>query len=305
MSIGSVHALTDRVCPLTERAGPTRPLAYAPAPWLLLKCEKTGFVFLANPPTYEALKEDYAWEVTSKLETTRRREAEPALHLLSAAGKAFRARVIRRNKICALARRFLREAPWPRLQLLDLGCGTGGLLPRIVGSLPAGLRSRCRPYGIELSRELAAVAHHRLVSAGGECFHDNALDGLARFPADHLQLVIMSAFLEHELNPLPLLRRCYTHLVPGGQIIMKVPNFGCLNRIVRGRRWCGFRWPDHVNYFTPATLRAMAARAGFQVARMRFVDRHPFSDNMYAVFEKPHVATSAASTAPAPLPPFD
>jgi SAM-dependent methyltransferase len=291
MSIGSVHAVTDRVCPLTERAGPTRPLAYAPAPWLLLKCEETGFVFLANPPSYEALKEEYAWEVTSKRETTRRQEAEPALHALSAAGKAVRAGVLKRNKIGVLAHHFLQQAPWPRLHVLDLGCGTGGLLPRILGSLADGLRARCKPYGIELSRELAAAAHRRMAGAGGECLHDNALDGLARFPSDHLHLVIMSSFLEHEVNPLPLLRRCFTHLAPGGQIIVKVPNYGCFNRMVRGRRWCGFRWPDHVNYFTPATLRALAARAGFHVARMRFVDRHPFSDNMYAVFEKPHAAS--------------
>ena len=29
------------------------------------------------------------------------------------------------------------------------------------------------------------------------------------------------------------------------------------------KRWCGFRYPDHLNYFTPKTLAAMAGEAGF------------------------------------------
>ena len=97
----------------------------------------------------------------------------------------------------------------------------------------------------------------------------------------------MSSFLEHEVNPLPLLRRCRERLRPGGSIVVKVPNFASLNRKVRGAQWCGFRWPDHVNHFTPDTLRAMARQAGLEVKRMTFLDRHPFSDNMYAVLKKP------------------
>ncbi len=67
--------------------------------------------------------------------------------------------------------------------------------------------------------------------------------------------------------------------------IVKVPNYGCLNRMVMGRRWCGFRYPDHLNYFTPGTLRAAAEASGFR-AWFGLTFRLPTSDNMYAVLSK-------------------
>ena len=64
-------------------------------------------------------------------------------------------------------------------------------------------------------------------------------------------------------------------------VLIKVPNFACWNRAVLGKNWSGFRHPDHVQYFTPATLGAMARRAGFD-AHFRLYGRIPTNDNMYA-----------------------
>ncbi|MCK5445148.1 MAG: methyltransferase domain-containing protein, partial [Rhodospirillaceae bacterium] len=75
-------------------------------------------------------------------------------------------------------------------------------------------------------------------------------------------------------------------LKPGGVAIIKVPNFASLNRLVMGKKWCGLRYPDHLNYFTPRSLKAMAAKAGFQV-KTGLTYQLPTSDNMYAVLVKP------------------
>jgi len=40
--------------------------------------------------------------------------------------------------------------------------------------------------------------------------------------------------------------------------------YACLARQLRGRRWCGYRWPDHVNYFTPETLGSFLRTHGFE-----------------------------------------
>ncbi|MCC5842025.1 MAG: hypothetical protein JJT96_18055 [Opitutales bacterium] len=64
--------------------------------------------------------------------------------------------------------------------------------------------------------------------------------------------------------------------------MIKVPNHNCLNRKVRQGRWCGFRYPDQVNYFTPETLGGMIRRSGLTLYRMRWYDRWPTNDNMYA-----------------------
>lgn len=284
----SSSVTSKRVCPLLERESETEILPYAPAPWVLRRCRETGFVFLENPPAYEAFEEEFAWEVTSRKESDKRQAAEPLLYAASTGLKKFR-RLLKRNKIGELAHAVLRDFPTGQINLLDVGSGWGGLLQNLIASLPPDIGQRCVPYGIELSKQLAQFSNERMAQAGGRCVQDTALNGFSQFPADHFHLIIMSSFLEHEINPLPLLRRCREHLTPGGHVIIKVPNFGCLNRTVRGSRWCGFRWPDHVNYFTPATFCEMVARAGLKIARMNFFDCHPLSDNMYAVVVKPAV----------------
>ena len=62
-----------RVSPLLERNSETINLNLAPHPWKILKCAETGIVFLENPPGYEALKEDFAWEKTYESEVNKRR----------------------------------------------------------------------------------------------------------------------------------------------------------------------------------------------------------------------------------------
>ena len=83
-----------------------------------------------------------------------------------------------------------------------------------------------------------------------------------------------------------MLAACRERLSHDGVVVIKVPNYACLARRLRGRRWCGYRWPDHVNYFTPQSLAAMADRAGLRVARMGLRDRSPLSDSLYAILAR-------------------
>jgi hypothetical protein len=75
-------------------------------------------------------------------------------------------------------------------------------------------------------------------------------------------------------------------LRPNGVAVIKVPNYVSWNRYLRGPKWCGFRFPDHVNYFTPATLRQMAEDIGYRVI-IRWQDRLPTDDNVWAVLQRP------------------
>ena len=145
---------------------------------------------------------------------------------------------------------------------------------------------RARPLGIEISAELAKSASRKLKKLGGKCLHSDALSGLKTLPAGSVSLILMSAYLEHESRPAEVLAESARCLQGGGVVVLKVPNYACWNRRVMGARWCGFRYPDHVNYFTPATMRRMAEGAGLKVARGGWFDAMPTSDNMYAVLVK-------------------
>lgn len=269
-----------RIAPLLTRPGRVEPLSYAPPPWQLQRCLETDIVFLANPPAYDAYSEQFAYEVTFAGESAARRRAEPVRYAVSTALKHFRARVLKRNKMLRLVRALLAGSPGERVHVLDVGCGWGSLLEELGRALPAADQARYVPHGIEISRELARISDGKLRPLGGRCVHASALDGLVEFGGGHFDIIVMASYLEHELNPVPVLRQARAQLRETGSIVVKVPNFDCWNRTLRGARWCGFRWPDHVNYFTPATLRATVAAAGLRVRRF---DANPLSDNMYAV----------------------
>ena len=280
-------AEASRPCPLLERAARSTPLAAAPDPWDLRRCDETGFVYLANPPAQDLFRDEFAWEVTHERESHRRRRCEPVLYALSGAFKTFRQRFLRRDKMAALVGRIVREAARGtaegRIRLVDVGCAQGGLALRIIDRLPRGVAGRLEPIGIEISTYLAKLAHLALRGRGGRCIHGTGIEGLDDVERGSADVVVLSCILEHEISPLPLLRRCRERLALDGRIVVKVPNYACVGRRLRGGRWCGYRWPDHVNYFTPQTLAAMARAAGLEVVRMNAFDRWPLSDSLYAV----------------------
>jgi hypothetical protein len=272
-----------RSCPLLERASRSQPLPYAPFPWSLRRCADTGFVYLANPPAQDLFRDAFAWEVTHKAESQRRQQAEPAIHAMSEAVKTFRRRVLKRDKVAAIGRSIARTFAAGPIRLVDVGCAEGTLIERVVTGVPAAVAERIEPIGIEISNQLAAVAGRTLAGRGGRCIHATGIEGLAMLEPASVHLIVLSCILEHEIEPLKLLRRCRERLTADGQVIVKVPNFNCVGRLLRGRKWCGFRWPDHVNYFTATTLASMARSAGFDVVRMGLFDRSPLSDSLYAV----------------------
>jgi 2-polyprenyl-3-methyl-5-hydroxy-6-metoxy-1,4-benzoquinol methylase len=293
---------TQRHCPLLERPAPSAQLHAAPSPWQLRRCTETGFVFLANPPAQAQFQDEYAWEVTHEREADRRRKSEPAIHAMSTALKTFRQRFLKRDKVATMLSRTIEQCasrkPSGTVRLVDVGCAYGTLAVRVATMLPDDVARRLEPIGIEISNHLAAKADETLRKRGGRCLHGTAIEGLRALEAGHADVIVLSCILEHEIEPLELLRQCRARLAPHGRVIIKIPNYASLGRLIRGRKWCGYRWPDHVNYFTPRTLRMIAEAADLGVTRMNVFDRSPLSDSLYAVLgcdEAPRVARHRAA----------
>jgi len=277
----------EAFCPLVERVTQVEPTEFCRNEWQVVRCTETGFVFLKDPPPYEALEEDLAWEDVYANEKRRRWQAEPIVSRLSwAMAKTTRYLFPNRNRFLKLALAHFGEHSKSQssLRIVDVGCGRGGLLVQFHQKF--GEQGwDVIPTGIEVSKQLAAQTAQRLKPLGGGVIENNAISGAAELEASSTDLIIMSSFLEHEARPLQLLRMLHQSLSADGAVVLKVPNFGSLNRRVRGKRWCGFRYPDHVNYFTPSTLSWLAHEAGFE-CHQSFADALPFSDSMYALLTK-------------------
>jgi len=98
----------------------------------------------------------------------------------------------------------------------------------------------------------------------------------------------MRSYLEHEKQPRLVLERAFHKLAPGGRIFIRLPDYGSLNRRLMGARWCGFRYPDHVNYFTNRSLRSLSEGLGYSYSRTNWYS--PFDDNIIAVLTRPKIA---------------
>lgn len=272
--------------PLTETDDTATRVAlprYSKEQWQVVQCASTGIVYLANPPDYAQLADEFEWEKSYLKEKDDRKKREPVISFLSGITKAVRRKFQRQQRIVRVCVGLLRELHTGRkVQVLDIGSASADKLVQIA-RIAAEQGIAVTPTGVEISPPLSKLARERLAEFGGGCITNSAIDGLAEMADGSADLIILCTFLEHEVNPLPLLRACRQKLAARGRIIIKVPNYDCLNRKVRQERWCGFRYPDHVNYFTPQTLRLMVEKSGLRVLRMNLFDRMPTSDNMYAI----------------------
>jgi SAM-dependent methyltransferase len=71
--------------------------------------------------------------------------------------------------------------------------------------------------------------------------------------------------LEHVHAPLETLREAHRLLVPGGKLVVAVPNIDSLPFCWFGASWIGLDLPRHLTHFSPWTLSSMLERAGFRV----------------------------------------
>lgn len=254
-----------RPCPVCNITDATLLPEYSPEPWQVVTCNGCAMTYLQNPPAYEALEEDFAWEKTYEDKKAASRGSTP---LSPYVRKLRNALGMYRDKTKSF-RRWFNDG-----HVLDIGSGWG---QRITAPMT--------PYGIELSRELHRISDERMRAQGGYCLHGAGAEAIWEFDEHQFDGIVMFSYLEHETDVTGVLKGAYRALKPTGGVFIRVPNFGTLNRQVIGPKWCGFRYPDHVNYFTLCSLRRCAAKIGFQTT---LVNRFtlPVDDNISVLLRK-------------------
>jgi len=229
-------------------------------------------VYLGECVGYEDQARDYDWEQALRARSEKRHREKSVARSVGRGLRRLK-RLLRGqhgSRTMRMVRRHKTEG-----RLCDFGCGTGRLLMLARASFAV--------LGIDISEEAVAVARQRLPEA-------EILVGpvtTVRLPAESFDVVTMRSYLEHEQHPMRALEVARGTLKPGGIVVLKTPNYGSLGRRVRGRKWCGFRLPDHSNYFTKRTLLLALERAGFENLPGSVFDCMPTSDNMYVAAGRP------------------
>ena len=144
-------------------------------------------------------------------------------------------------------------------RLLDFGCGEGAFLDRMH-------RNGWDVTGLDAFASPVHRVRHRL----GLPVLVGSLPHPQLRPAS-FDVITMWHSLEHVPYPREVLEGAYHLLVPGGKLLVAVPNIESLAFEWFGPSWFGLDLPRHMTHFSPTTLRWMLERAGFRVGAVRMI----------------------------------
>lgn len=163
--------------------------------------------------------------------------------------------VMRQKEAVAIkvnVRQALAKLPPSMGRLLDFGCG-GGFLLAEVKALGWEI------FGLE---PLPGHAVHARALTGGTIVTDTLRDDT--FPPSFFDCVTAFQVFEHLPAPATDLARLFRMTKPGGTILIEVPNIDTWGvRLLRGRH--RHFVPDHLNFFSAATLSRLLRQAGYDV----------------------------------------
>src|SRR5262245_24296929 len=136
-------------------------------------------------------------------------------------------------------------------KLIELGCALGFFLQEASSSF-----ATC---GIEISDHAREVCK----SKGLDVERDATPEVLAtRGPFD---AAVMLDVLEHMQDPGAVLDHLHGAMRPGAQLLVTTGDYGSLLARAMGKRWRLMTPPQHLWFFSPATVSALLARHGFRV----------------------------------------
>ncbi len=253
-----------KACPLcgVERYAPV----LSHAGWDLVQCADCGLAYLPRIPAEDLVATDLEWDASFSHDRRQRWLQTPWMRLWT-----FVTMWLHPSREASALRWIRRYAPTGRL--LDLGCGNGRL---VAAALEAGFDA----FGVDVSPVMIRKALRRVPPERVQCGRLTDLDQ----PAGSFDVAVSMSYLEHEPRPAETAARVFELLRPGGLTAHKVPNYDSHLRWVLGRRWSGYRWPSHLQYFTPTTLGRLLENAGFEIVGVR---ANPWGDNFWIAGRKP------------------
>jgi 2-polyprenyl-3-methyl-5-hydroxy-6-metoxy-1,4-benzoquinol methylase len=151
---------------------------------------------------------------------------------------------VRFERELKLFRRFCRAG-----RVLDVGCSTGAFLFQLQQRYGKDYEA----LGIDVAGAALDFASSKGVSVMKEYYLNADLEEKS------FDAISFWAVLEHLADPRPFLVKTASLLKPGGHCFVLVPNFQSLAVRLLGARY-RYILPQHVNYFTTATLARMVEK---------------------------------------------
>lgn len=227
--------LEEIACPLC--GGSARSRWLSGEGFLFVRCASCSLVYQSPRPVFDDLRKRYAGGYFSYELSNERNFFN--LMMLGLRDVRFESRTE------ALGR--------PRM-FLDIGCATGMLVEEMK-------RRGWESCGVDLCRQSAEYG----TKTRGVPIFGGTLEE-ARFAAGSFAAVHFSHLIEHVPDPRGLLDEVRRVLAPGGLAVITTPNIDGLQARLFGVRWRS-AIADHLTLWSPRTLGALVAEAGFVVEK--------------------------------------
>lgn len=141
--------------------------------------------------------------------------------------------------------------------LLDIGCAMGVLLDE---AKKVGFAVR----GVDISQDAVDFCRKK------------GLNVSRTWPKTPFDVVTAFEVIEHERDPLGMMRRVHSLLKKGGIAVLTTPNHSSLWRKIMGKWWVGYHHPEHVTFWDPGSLTYLMHASGFNNVAVRHDPPRPF-----------------------------
>jgi 2-polyprenyl-3-methyl-5-hydroxy-6-metoxy-1,4-benzoquinol methylase len=218
------HSLNHTACLLCNSTNLV-PAGSSYAHAFLVKCRSCGLVFCEKIPTAGELGEHYA-------NYPRDNSISPV--------------TIRRYQ--ELLEKF--EGYRKLNRMLDIGCGDGYFLE-------TAKEKGWHVSGTEFTPEAVAICRKK-----GIGMHQGAIQHFN--PEEKFDVITSFEVLEHIRDGNEHMQKIAHLLRPGGLFYFTTPNFNSLSRRMLGGKWNVIEYPEHLVYYTPATIDKQLRKNGFK-----------------------------------------
>ncbi len=158
---------------------------------------------------------------------------------------------------------------------LDVGCGHGHFAVVARDVCPS-----TRFDGLDLSESIDEAARRGWVETG----YRGLFPDVAPELESQYDVVSMSHYLEHTLDPRAELEAAHTALAPGGHLLIEVPDPQSLLGRLLGRYWIPWFQPQHQHLISVKNLRRLLEESGFTPVEWHRGEAHQRVDFLFAAF---------------------
>jgi SAM-dependent methyltransferase len=148
----------------------------------------------------------------------------------------------------------LTKTPASQLRVADVGC-----------SFPVFLR-----VAREAGANVLGIDYDQAAIARGADWQVPVVtpDQFAATDDGVFDIMRFSHTIEHLIDPVRALRTYVPKLKPGGLAVITQPNFPVMRAVATRIRLEDSKWPEHLHFFNPLSMRTLCERAGLKVNRL-------------------------------------